>query len=115
MFEVSETALKEIGRFLEGREGIQSIRILLTQGGWKGPHLVMALDEPREEDEVLTEKGVTFLIEKTLFERVKPINIDYIHSARGSGFMMKSNLVNSAKDVDISCENICRSCEDVNK
>ncbi len=45
MFEVSQEASEKIRQFLEGRQGLQSIRILMTEGGWKGPYLVMALDE----------------------------------------------------------------------
>ncbi len=73
MFEVSDEASEKINQFLEGREGIQVIRVLMTEGGWRGPYLVMALDELKEDDEVFTEKGVTFVIEKNLWERVQPI------------------------------------------
>jgi len=85
MFEVSEEASQKIKQFLEGRKGLQSIRILMTEGGWRGPYLVMALDEQRENDEIFTERGLTFLIDKALFKRVKPIRIGYTHSTLGAG------------------------------
>jgi iron-sulfur cluster assembly accessory protein len=112
MFKVSEEALEKIKQFLEGREGLQPIRILMTEGGWKGPYLVMALDEQKKDDEVFTERGVTFLIEKTLLERIKPIRIDYTHSTLGSGFTLKSELMKNAKDVSV-CHEICGSCQDL--
>ena len=112
MFEVSEEALEKIRQFLEGREGLQSIRILMTEGGWKGPYLVMALDEQKENDEVFTVKDVTFLVENNLFERVKPIRIGYTHSTLGSGFTLKSELMKDAKDVSV-CHEICGSCKDL--
>ena len=115
MFEVGEEASERIKRFLEGRAGLQSIRILMTEGGWKGPFLVMALDEPKENDEVLTERGVTFLIEKTLFERVKPISIDYTHSALGSGYTLQSELMKDIKGVSVGCHDICNSCQDLSE
>ncbi len=52
----------------------------------------MALDEPRENDETFNEKGITFLVEKALFDDVKPISIDFVESAMGAGFMVKSAL-----------------------
>jgi len=113
MFEVSEEASEKIKQFLEGGEGIQSIRILMTEGGWKGPYLVMALDKPKENDEVFTERGVTFLIEKALFDRVKPISIDYTHSTLGSGYTLKSELMKGMKDVNVGCHDICNSCQDL--
>jgi Fe-S cluster assembly iron-binding protein IscA len=113
MFEVSEEASEKIRQFLEGREGLKSIRILMTEGGWKGPYLVMALDEQKENDEVFTAKGVTFLVEKALFERVKPIRIGYTHSTLGSGYTLSSELMKSMKGVSVGCHEICNSCQDL--
>ena len=50
VFEVSEEASEKIKQFLEGRDGFQAIRVLMTEGGWRGPYLVMALDEQKEDD-----------------------------------------------------------------
>ena len=113
MFEVSEEASEKIKQFLKGREGLQSIRILMTEGGWKGPYLVMALDDQKDTDEIFTERGVTFLVEKSLFERVKPISIDYTHSTLGSGYTLKSELMKGMKGVGVGCHEICNSCQDL--
>jgi iron-sulfur cluster assembly protein len=113
MFKVSEEASEKIRQFLEGREGLQSIRILMTEGGWKGPYLVMALDEQKENDEVFTDRGVTFLVEKTLFERVRPIRIGYTHSTLGSGYTLESELMKDMKGVSVGCHDICNSCQDI--
>lgn len=112
MFEVSEEASEKTRQFLEGREGLRSIRILMTEGGWRGPYLVMALDEQKKDDEVFTERGVTFLIEKALFERVKPIRIGYTYSPLGLGFTLDSELKNEMKGVNV-CHEICDSCQDL--
>ena len=52
----------------------------------------MALDESTKEDEILEEQGVTYLVEKVLFEKVKPIEIDFVTTPRGSGFKLTSGL-----------------------
>ncbi len=111
MFEVSEEASEKIKQFLEGREGLQAIRVLMTEGGWKGPYLVMALDEQKEDDEVFTERGVTFVIEKELFERVRAIRIGYTHSTVGSGYTLESELMRGVKGVSVGCHEICNSCD----
>jgi iron-sulfur cluster assembly protein len=111
MFEVSEEASKKIKQFQEGRERLQAIRVLMTDGGWRGPYLVMALDEQKEGDEVFTERGVTFVIEKALFERVKPIRIGYTHSTLGSGYRLESELMKGTKGVNVGCHEICDSCD----
>ncbi len=107
MFEVSEKASEKIREFLSGREGFQSVRIMMDEGGWKGPNLVMALDEPKETDVVVKERGVTFLIEKGLFEQTKPIHIDYTEGAMGAGYLVKSELL---KNLGGICGSIYESC-----
>jgi iron-sulfur cluster assembly protein len=52
----------------------------------------MALDEPKNEDEVIEEKGTKFVIEKDLLNQSKPINIDFITSPQGAGFKLTSSL-----------------------
>jgi len=52
----------------------------------------MALDEPKEDDEVVKEDGVTYLINKQLFDQVKPLTVDFLDSDHGSGFSIQSSL-----------------------
>jgi Fe-S cluster assembly iron-binding protein IscA len=52
----------------------------------------LVLDEPQENDEVFVRQGVTFLIEKSLYEKAKPIEIDFSGTAPGGGFKITSNL-----------------------
>ena len=59
----------------------------------------MALDEPKEDDSIFTEKDVTYLVNKNLFEQVKPIKIDFVRTAMGSGFHVTGSL-----------EKTCGSC-----
>ena len=65
----------------------------------------MALDEPREDDEVMKENGITYLINKELFEKAKPINVDFVDSAMGSGFSLSSNL-----NFGGGCGTSCSTC-----
>ncbi len=64
----------------------------------------MALDEPREQDEVFDDRDITFVIDKQLLEQVKPIKVDYVNSHMGSGFSISSNMQAAA-----SCGGSC-SC-----
>ncbi len=66
----------------------------------------MALDEPKESDEIVTNDGITYMINKDLFEQVKPISVDFVDSAYGSGFSIKSNL----KKSDGGCGSSCSTC-----
>ena len=55
----------------------------------------MALDEPREDDTVFTEDGITYIVNKSLYERVKPIKVDFVDTAMGAGFTISSDLQKS--------------------
>ena len=61
----------------------------------------MALDEPKETDEVFKEDGTTFLIDKKLYEEVSPVGLDFITSGAGGGFKITSKLTE---------KNDCGSC-----
>lgn len=52
----------------------------------------MALDEPKEDDEIRDNNGITYLINRQLFDQAKPINVDFVDSAMGSGFSITSSL-----------------------
>lgn len=107
MFEVSEKASDMIKKFLKEQEGSQVVRVMMTEGGWKGAYLVMALDEQKDNDKVFVEKGITFIIENELFDRAKPISIDYVESALGAGYTLKSELM---KGSIFECDSIRNHC-----
>lgn len=52
----------------------------------------MALDESNESDETFNINGLTFMIEKELYEMVKPVKVDFIETPRGAGYIIESNL-----------------------
>ena len=92
MFEVTETALEKIKVYLQQQEETSPIRVVLSQGGWSGPSLGMALDELKDDDETFDNDGVTFLVNKDLYEQVKPIKVDFIESPLGARFHVISKL-----------------------
>jgi Fe-S cluster assembly iron-binding protein IscA len=63
----------------------------------------MALDEPKENDEIIKDNGITYLMEKSLYEKVKPINIDFVESAMDSGFSITSAMFRGTSCGSCSC------------
>jgi hypothetical protein len=49
----------------------------------------MALDEPKDTDDIYTIDGFTFIADKEFMERAKPVKIDFIEY----GFRVSSSLV----------------------
>jgi Fe-S cluster assembly iron-binding protein IscA len=64
----------------------------------------MALDGPQEDDEVFDDDGITYVINSELFERVKPIHVDFITTYMGSGFSISANMSEAS-----ACSSSC-SC-----
>ena len=56
----------------------------------------MALDEPGDKDEMFDDRDLTYVIEKGLYERIKPIKVDYVESSMGAGFDISSGLTMGA-------------------
>ncbi len=65
----------------------------------------MALDEPKENDEIFNENGLTFLINKELLDSVQSVNVEFVETERGSGFSITSALTKKAKE-----DNCCGTC-----
>ena len=63
----------------------------------------MALDEPKSEDQIFEEKGTKFIIDKDLLSQAKPINVDFVSTANGSGFKLSSALAAEEGDGCGSC------------
>jgi iron-sulfur cluster assembly protein len=104
MFEITEKASDKLKELLKDKEEVPGIRIVLSQGGWSGPSLGMALDEPGDKDEVFDDRELTYIIERELYEKVKPIKVDYVDSFMGTGFDISSSLnMGSACGSSCSC------------
>ena len=48
-------------------------------------------------------EGITYVIGKDLFERVKPIKVDYVNTPNGNGFFISSNLKAAKECGSCSC------------
>jgi iron-sulfur cluster assembly protein len=77
MLEVTESATAQINEYFKGKTPTP-IRIFVNQGGCSGPGLALALDEPADGDEKYLIGGFTFLVEKSLMEKAKPIKVDFL-------------------------------------
>ncbi len=101
MFEVTREAREKVKEFFKDRKELSPIRIL-AGSGCCGPSLGMALDEPREDDEVFEADGITYVIDRQLLELAKPICVDFVQTDTESGFSITSSL-----RPDRSCDSPC--------
>lgn len=106
MFEITEKASNMIKDFLKDKDEFPPVRLMLSQGGWSGPSLGLALDELKEGDELFTDRGLTFVVEKEFYEKIKPVKVDYVETPMGAGFNISSNMPKP----ESSCGSGCSSC-----
>ena len=52
----------------------------------------MALDEPKEEDQIFEFEGLTYLVDSALLNQVRPIKVDFVEEAHCAGFSITSTL-----------------------
>jgi Fe-S cluster assembly iron-binding protein IscA len=52
----------------------------------------MALDGPKDGDQTFDDKGLTFVMESELYDKVKPVTVEFITSSMGTGFRISSSL-----------------------
>ena len=76
MLEVTDAATEQITEYFRGKE-VSPIRIFLNEGGWGGPGLAMALDEPKDSDDIFEVDGFKYLVNKEFLEKAKPIKVDF--------------------------------------
>ncbi len=99
MVEVTEAASQQIAEYFKDKE-VVPIRIFLNEGGWGGPSLAMALDEPKETDNVYDTNGFQFIMEKNFDEKAKPVTVDFL----GYGFKISSS-------IEFGQASACSSCD----
>jgi iron-sulfur cluster assembly protein len=104
MITVSEKAQTVLKDYFKEKE-ITPIRVFLQTGGCSGPSLVMALDSPKDSDDVYEVNGFTLLVDKELHQTTRDISVDYVSSGAHSGFTLTSEVA-----VGGGCGGGCSSC-----
>jgi len=52
--------------------------------------MALALDEPKETDITQDYDGITYLLDKELFEKVGNVNVDFVEKGWSSGFVIST-------------------------
>ena len=96
MLEIKKSATEKIAEYLKDKE-VTPIRIFLNAGGCGGPSLAMALDEPKDTDDVFDIDGFKYIVDKEFMKEAESIKVDF----SGFGFQI---------DCGIEFEEGCTGC-----
>lgn len=90
MVEVTDLAVENLKAYMQENKIDSALRIALMQGGWSGPSLGLALDEPKESDATYDHNGLKFLIDNNLLTTCGNVRVDFIDAGMRSGFSISS-------------------------
>ena len=90
-FTVTDQAVEKLKEYLEQNNIDSALRIALMQGGWSGPSLGLALDEPKDNDKVFDNDDLKFLVEEGLMNTCGTITVEFVDAGPRSGFGITSS------------------------
>ena len=105
MIKISDVAAEK-GKQILSAEGKSAwgLRIYLAGSSCCGPAYGMDLDEhPAEGDEIIEKNGLKVFMDKTAYEKLRGMEIDFIDDGKDQGFVLKSSNPSS-------CDSGCSSC-----
>ena len=70
MLEITKKATDKIAEYLKDKE-VTAIRIFVNAGGCGGPGLAMALDEPKDTDDVFDIEGFKYIVDKEFMKEAE--------------------------------------------
>lgn len=86
MLTVTQPAKAQLDEYFADNEKAH-IRIFLSNS-CAGPKLALALDEPKDSDDLFEVEGYSFIVDKELLAEAKPLALDFACS----GFSVNSSL-----------------------
>ncbi len=87
MLEITLPAQEEIAEYFKDKEA-SPLRIFLNEGGWGGPTFGIALDGAKDTDFILEIAKQTYVVDKELLAKAKPITVDFATN----GFKIDTNM-----------------------
>lgn len=86
---ITEKAAKKIKALIE-QESMEGLRITVVAGGCSGFKYAMELDNKKNNDFVVDEKGIKVFLDKSSMEKLNGSRIDYVEALQGAGFKIEN-------------------------
>jgi iron-sulfur cluster assembly protein len=92
MITLTEKGAEKVQEFLAGQGNAQAsgLRVGVRGGGCSGFQYLLAFDEQRDGDTVVTEHGINLLVDSASIPYVRGSTIDYVESLQGAGFQVNN-------------------------
>ena len=93
MVQITEVAAKKVGEYLvsQGKDVADAgLRVGVKGGGCSGFTYSLAIDEPRDGDQIFESNGVRVFVDETSLVYVDQSEVDYVESLQSSGFQVNN-------------------------
>jgi iron-sulfur cluster assembly protein len=91
MVTLTDIAVQKVQEFLAGQDAEGAgLRVGVRGGGCSGFQYQLALDEPREGDEIFEHQGIRVMVDEPSLRYVNGSVVDYTESLMGSGFQVNN-------------------------
>jgi iron-sulfur cluster assembly protein len=92
MITLTEKGAEKVQEFLAGQENpqVSGLRVGVRGGGCSGFQYLLAFDEQRDGDTVVSEQGINLLVDSASIPYVQGSTIDYVESLQGAGFQVNN-------------------------
>lgn len=91
MITLTDSAVRQIQSLAADKAGEgKQLRIFVEAGGCSGFEYGMSFDESKDEDQLLENNGISFLIDPTSFEYLDGSVVDFDDGLNGKGFEIKN-------------------------
>jgi iron-sulfur cluster assembly protein len=92
MLTLTDKGAEKVQEFLAGQDNPQvtGLRVGVRGGGCSGFQYLLAFDERRDGDTVVTDHGISLLVDNASVPYVQGSTIDYVESLQGAGFQVNN-------------------------
>jgi iron-sulfur cluster assembly accessory protein len=87
---ITETAAEKIRDLVAASETEQVLRIAVKGGGCSGFQYALALDAPKDDDNIFQHNGVAVAVDKVSMQFVFGSQVDYVDGLQGAGFTVNN-------------------------
>jgi iron-sulfur cluster assembly accessory protein len=87
---ITETAAEKIRDLVAASDTEQVLRIAVKGGGCSGFQYALALDAPKDDDNVFQHNGVAVAVDKVSMQFVFGSQVDYVDGLQGAGFTVNN-------------------------
>lgn len=96
VIDITSEATEKLKELMETKGEDKFLKIFVAAYGWGGPSFGLALEEPKEDDEVIKSGEYNFIMDKELWDLYGKFTVDYSDNWLKRGFSITPDGVSNS-------------------